>query len=116
MRVLALTQTLPRIVITKHPQFRVIHCNGVVGNLGVDEGKMTFYTDIIEPRIKTGGKFGEMETDIINREIQVDIRMTTMQFISFFNWMKTQIKNLEDKGILKKAEKPPQKKADEYRV
>ena len=111
-----MTQTLPSIVITKHPQFRVIHSNGIFGNLGADEGRIIFYTDIIEPRIKTGGKFGEMETDIINREQQVDIRMTTMQFIAVANWMNTHIKNLEDKGILKKAEQPQPKKPDEYRV
>lgn len=111
-----MTQIPPRIVISKHPQYRVIHSNGIFGVLGPDEGRMTFYTDIVEPRIKTGGQFGEMETDLINREIQVDIRMTTMQFISVANWMNAHIKELEDKGILKRAELPSQKKPDEYRV
>jgi hypothetical protein len=111
-----LTQTLPRIVITKHPQFRVVHSNGIFGTLGADEGRITLYTDLVEPRIKTGGQFGEMETDMINREIQVDIRMTTMQFILVANWMNEHIKKLEEKGILKKAELPSQKKPDEYRV
>jgi hypothetical protein len=100
--------------ITKHPEFKVIHINGVFGSLGPDEGRITFYTDIVEPRIKTGGQFGEVETEKINREIQVEIRVSTMTFISIAQWMDAHIKDLEAKGILKKEEKS-QSKQNMYR-
>ena len=46
----------PKIDVTKHPDFKVIHANGVFGTLNAQEGVLKFYTDIIEPRSKTGAR------------------------------------------------------------
>ena len=110
-----MARATPTIDITKHPDFRVVHITGVFGSLKADEGFMKFYLDIVEPRIKVGGKPGEMELDKITREIQVEVRMSPMTFIGLADWMQRHIKELEKKGILKK-EKKPRKEAETYRV
>jgi len=96
--------------ITKNPDFRVVHMNGVFGTLTPAQGNMIFYTDIFEPRCKTGGQFGEMEPERVNRELQIDVRMSLDDFMGLANWMNQHIKNLEEKGLIKK---PEQKTQDE---
>lgn len=105
----------PKIDVTKHPDFKVIHASGVFGTLNAQEGVLKFYTDIIEPRSKTGGKPGEMELDRITREFQVEIRVSPISFTSIADWMSKHIKELQKKGILK-VEKKPRKGAQSYSV
>jgi len=103
------------IHLTKHPEFKVIHVNGALIALKADEGFMKFFLDIVEPKIKTGGKSGDMELDKINREFQVEVRMSAMTFMQIFQYMDANLKELEKKGILKRGKKPP-KVAETYRV
>jgi len=110
-----MTKAPPKIDITKHPEFKVIHVTGVFGSVKADEGFMKFYLDIVEPRIKAGGQLGEMEVDKINRELQVEVRMSAMQFVGIADWMQRHIKELQEKGILK-VEKKPRKPPETYRV
>lgn len=91
----------PQIDIVKHPEFRVIHVSGVFGAIRADEGFIKFYLDIVEPRIKAGGKHGEMEIGRITTEIQVEVRMTSMTFVGIANWMSQHVQELQKKGILK---------------
>ena len=111
-----MAKTPPKIDITKHPEFRVAHINGVFGAIKADEGFMKFYLDIVEPRIKVGGKPGQMEMDRITRELQFEVRMTVPQFVSIAGWMQAHIKELEKKGILKKVKKKTEKATETYRV
>ena len=104
-----------KIDVTKHPEFKVVYANGVFGAVKADEGFMKFYLDIMEPRMKAGGKPGEMETDKITREFQVEVRMSSMKFVSIANWMQRHVKELQKKGILK-VEKKPRKGVETYRV
>ena len=76
---------------------------------------LKFYLDIVDPRIKAGGKLGEMEVDKISRQLQVEIRMSSAQFLNTANWMQRSIKELQKKGILKVGKKP-RKGAETYRV
>jgi hypothetical protein len=110
-----MAKTPPRIEITKHPEFRVIHINGFFGVLNPHEGDIKFYTDIAEPRIKSGGGPGEMELDRISREIQVEIRMSPANWLALAAWMEEHIKRLEKAGALKR-EPEPKKTQDAYRV
>lgn len=110
-----MAQKPPKIDIAKHPEFRVIYVNGVFGAIKADEGFMKFYLDIVEPKIKVGGKTGELEMDKITREFQVEVRMSSMKFVSIANWMQQHIKQLQKKGILKVEKKIP-KGAETYRV
>lgn len=110
-----MAQATPKIETTKHPEFRVIHVNGVFGAVKADEGFLKFYLDIYEPRIKAGGKLGEMEVDKVTREFQVEVRMSSLKFMSIANWMQGHIKELEKKGILK-VEKKRRKGVETYRV
>jgi hypothetical protein len=98
--------------ITSHSGFRVVHINHFFGGLSPVEGRITFYTDIIEPKIKVDGNPGEMEVDKVNRERQIDIRMSVMDFVNLAGWMNANIKRLEDQGILKKSELAKSKPAD----
>ena len=110
-----MTKQPPKIEITKHPEFRVIHASGVFGAVKADEGFIKFYLDIIEPKIKVGGQPGEMEVDKITREIQVEIRMSSIGFMGIANWMTQHIQELQKRGILK-VEKKPTEGAEAYRV
>jgi hypothetical protein len=111
-----MSRTPPRMEITKHPDFKVVHVNGVFGGLNPNQGNIIFYTDIIEPRCKTGGKFGELEPEKINRELQIDVRMSIHDFIGIAEWMNRHIKLLEEKGVIKKADIKSQKKTSAYSV
>jgi len=113
-----MSKTPPKFDITKHPQFRVIHIDGFFGGLNPQTGDIKFFLDIAEPRIKTGGKPGEMELDKVNREIQVEVRMSSAAWMNMAAWMERHIKRLEDLGIIKreKKRKKPPVKGEEYRV
>lgn len=110
-----MAQKPPKIDIAKHPDFKVIHVNGVFGAVKADEAFMKFYLDILEPETKVGGKHGELEIGRITREFQVEVRMSSMKFVSIANWMQQHIKELEKKGIIKVEKKIP-KEAETYRV
>ena len=106
--------TQPKMEITKHPEFRVIYVTGVFGSLKGDEGFMKFYLDMIEPKVKVGGQLGEMEIDKINREIQVELRMSSVEFVKMAKWMNSNIEELQKRGILTVEKKPEGTEA--YRV
>jgi len=105
---------VPKIVITKHPEFRIAHINGIFGTLTPLEGRISFYTDMMEPRIKEGGNFGEMETNKVNREIQFEIRLSPLDFVGIADWMALNVKRLEESGTLKKEDIAKSKQADSY--
>ncbi|MCW4053454.1 MAG: hypothetical protein NWE84_00845 [Candidatus Bathyarchaeota archaeon] len=95
---------LPKFELTTRSEFRVVHINAFFGGLSPIEGRIAFFTDILEPKMKVGGNPGEMEVDKINRERQIDIRMSVMDFVNLAAWMNKHVKRLESQGILKKGE------------
>jgi hypothetical protein len=103
---------IPRIEVSTSSEFRVIHVNAFFGGLNPVEGRIIFYTDIFEPEMKTGGKVGEMELNKVNRECEVDIRMSPADFVNLATWMNGHIKRVEDAGLLKKADLTRSKKTD----
>lgn len=104
-----------KIEITKHPDFKVVYASGVFGALKADEGLIKSYLDIVEPKIKANGKHGRMEMDKITRELQVEVRVSSTQFVNIANWMQRHIEQLQKKGILKASKKAP-KGPETYRV
>jgi len=106
----------PKIENSYHPEFKVIYASGVFGSMKADEGFMKFHLDIVKPRVKAGGRVGEMEVEKINRQYQVEIRMTSATFIRVSNWMARHVKELEKKGIVKIEKKPTKKAEMEYRI
>jgi hypothetical protein len=102
----------PLFELTSNSEFRVVHINAFFGGLSPVEGRITFYTDILEPRIKADAKSGDMEVDKVNRERQIDIRMSVMDFVNLAGWMNSHIKRLEEQGILKKEEVAKSKSTD----
>lgn len=57
-----------------------------------------------------------MEPERINRELQIDIRMSIHDFVGIADWMNKHIKQLEEKGIIKKSDMQSQKKTNSYSV
>jgi len=105
----------PKFEVTSHADFRVVHVNAFFGGLSPVEGSITFCTDILEPRIKVGGQPGDMEVDRVNRERQIDVRLSVMDFVTLAGWMNNHIKRLEDQGYLKKEDIAKSKpKATDY--
>jgi hypothetical protein len=94
----------PKFELSSHPDFRVVHINAFFGGLNPIEGRITFYTDIIVPKMKESENVGDMEIDKIRRESQIEIRMAPMDFITLAGWMNGHIKRLEDLGLLKKED------------
>lgn len=102
--------------LTKHPAFRVINVNQFFGGLSPNDGRIQFYTDIFVTKMKTGEKPGDMEVEKINRELQVDIRLSVMDFVRLATWMNTHVKRLEDQGMLKKGKHDKSSRPTDYSV
>lgn len=88
--------------LTSHPDFRVVHINAFFGGLNPIEGRITFYTDIIQPKMINSEVIGGMEVEKIMRERQIELRLSPMDFINLANWMNNHIKRLEEQGLIKK--------------
>jgi hypothetical protein len=95
---------IPKMELSKHPDFRVVHVNAFFGGLNPMEGNIMFYTNILEPKIKEGGTAGELEVDKVQMECQIDLRMSPLSFISLANWMNSNVKRMEELGLLKKED------------
>jgi hypothetical protein len=91
--------------LSKSPEYKVIYINGVFGGLSPDEGRMIFYVDRLVPEMLEEPA-GAMKLEKINRELVIDIRMSSAQFKSIAEWMISHIKELEEalkKGIPKEV-------------
>jgi len=89
---------VPRFELTKNPEYKVFHVNGVFGGADPSEGRIIFYIDHLELKMKEDGHPGEMETDKIVRELLVEVRMSPIEFKAIHDWMETHIKRLEKMG------------------
>lgn len=76
----------PRIEITESPDFKAVYVSGVFGGLDPNDGRIIFFLDRIKPKMKKGRK-GVMVLDKVNRELQVEVRMSPNQFMSVTKWM-----------------------------
>lgn len=86
--------------ITRSPDFRVIYTTGVFGALTESEGRMIFYVDRVLPRMKKSPP-GAMETGEVERELQIEIHMSPVQWLSITEWMQGYVQKLEKEGRLK---------------
>jgi len=101
-RCLHMSESKIEIKITKSPDFKLVYTNGVFGGLSPLEGRMVFYADRLIPQIVEGEK---MQTGSIERELQVEVKMSPQQFISISRWMEVHINRLKKEGTLKIEEK-----------
>ena len=76
----------PIIEITESRDYKAIYASGVFGGVDPNDSRLIFFLDRIKPKIKKG-KDITMEVDKVNRELQVEIRMSPSQFISVAKWM-----------------------------
>ena len=93
-----MTKKVPKFELVKNPEFKVLHINGVFGGVDPDEGRMIFYMDHLELKMKEGGAPGGMETDKVIREVLVELRMSPLRFKSISDWMVNRIKMIEKAG------------------
>lgn len=96
---------IPDYRITKSPDFRMIYVNGAFGSVNLREGRITFYADRIIPKI-TDEK-GQMSTDYIERELQIEVKMSPSEYLSLYRWMEGYVKKLKEKGTNIFEEKGP---------
>jgi hypothetical protein len=96
------------IRITKSPDFKLVYSNGVFGGLSPVEGRMSFYVDRITPKLVEDLP-GQMKTDYVERELQVEVHMSPQQFISTFYWMKHHIERMKKAGIFVDKKEIPKK-------
>ena len=83
----------PKIEITKNPEFRLVTATEFFGGLFPNGGVIQFYTDIPEPKVNAQGR---METEKVNRELQVEIRLSVMDFKRLGDWMNRHVKRIEE--------------------
>ncbi|MBA7639283.1 hypothetical protein ES703_46941 [subsurface metagenome] len=96
---------IPDYRITKSPDFRMIYVNGAFGSVNPHEGRITFYADRIFPKI-TDEK-GTMSTDYVERELQIEVKMSPSEYLSLYNWMEKYVEKLKGMGTDIFAKKEP---------
>ena len=95
----------PEIKITKSPDFKMLYATGIFGGLNPLEGRMLFFVDRLTPKI-VDDAMGQMKTDFVEREFQVEVHMSPGVFIGTYKWMEDHIKRMKEQGILVEGEKP----------
>lgn len=95
----------PEIKITKSSDFRMFYSTGIFGGLSPLEGRMLFFVDRFVPKI-VDDTVGQMATDSVERELQVEVHMSPEVFISTYKWMEAHIRRMKEEGILVEGEKP----------
>lgn len=92
-----------KVSIVKSPDYKAIYSTGVFGSLTPEEGRMIFYLDHPIPIIKDTPP-GSMGIGGFERELQIEIRMSTAQWIGMMEWMQHHVEDLKKKGILETVE------------
>lgn len=85
---------IPRFELIKSPDFKSVYATGVFGGLNPDDGRLVFYIDHIEPKMKDEPP-GAMETEKVVRELLVEVHVSPQQFKSIAKWMADHINRLE---------------------
>jgi len=93
----------PEYRITKSPDFRMIYVNGAFGSVNPHEGRITFYADRLFPKVIDDK--GSMSTDYIERELQIETKMSPSEFLMLYKWMETHVEKLMAMGTDIFAEK-----------
>lgn len=88
---------VPDFEVKRSEEYREIHVDGAFGGLSPNGAKLVVYTEEHVPRIRPGGKTGEMELDRIVRKLQAELHMSPVQFKSLFSWMKQHLERYEDR-------------------
>lgn len=95
-----MTKRKVKVTITKNPDFKLLYADGVFGSLTPLEGFMIFYVDRHTPKMIEGPPEGRMETDLVERELQVEIHMSPQEFVSMSNWMRSHIEKMKKQGVI----------------
>ena len=92
-----MVNNVPDFEVEKSEDFKEVHLDGVFGGLNPKGAKMMIYTEKHMPEVNPRGKPGNMKLSQIERELQVELHMSPVQFKSLFQWMKKHLENYEDK-------------------
>lgn len=92
-----MSHRLPEFEVEESEDYREIHVDGVFGGLNPSGAKVVLLTDKQKPKMKRGGKPGQMELDKIVRETQAELHMSPIQFKSVVKWMTQKLKQYEDR-------------------
>jgi len=87
----------PEYRITRSSDFRMIYVSGAFGSVNPHEGRITFYADRLFPKISDDK--GGLSTDYVERELQIELKMSPSEFLSLYRWMEGHVKKLIEDGI-----------------
>jgi hypothetical protein len=87
------------IKVTKSSDYKPLYATGVFGGLSALEGRILFFIDRPVPRAKES-PVGAMETAEIERELQVEMHMSSAAFLNMYHWMKGHVERLEKLGLV----------------
>ncbi len=94
---ICLNKKVPDFEVEKSEDYKQTNVDGVFGYMNPKGAKMMIYTEKPIPAINPRGKPGSMTLDKIQRELQVELHMSPVQFKSLFQWMKKHLEKYEDK-------------------
>ena len=104
-------QTPPPFEVTKHPEFKSWYVTGAFGGVSPLDARMILYLDRLEPEVVPGGTPGQMRVNRINRELQVELHMTPVEFKSLSQWMAQHVQRFEEN--LHEIQMGPQEEEEE---
>jgi len=81
------------IEIEKSPDYQLTYATGVFGNVGPNDGQLTFFVDRVEPTM--GTQPGEMRVKTIKRRLLIEVHMSPNQFKEIAKWMTKKVYDLE---------------------
>jgi hypothetical protein len=88
--------TPPSFEITKHPEYKSWYVTGAFGGIAPNDARIILYQDRMEPEIVQGGTPGQLKISKINRELQMEIHLTPLEFKNLSQWMLRHVQRFEE--------------------
>ena len=89
-------RTPPPFEISEHPEFKSWYVTGAFGGISPTDARMILYLDRLEPEVVSGGTPGQMRITKINRELQVELHMSPVEFKVLAQWMARHVQQFEE--------------------
>ena len=85
---------IPKFETVKAEYYRTVYASGVFGSVNPNEGTIIFYVDRLIPKSKDQPP-GSMGLETVLHELQVEVKVSPMQFKSIADWMQKHLQELE---------------------
>ena len=103
----------PKFVDSISEYYRVVYTTGVFGGITPNDARIVFYLDRVVPETTSKETPGSMELKHIDRELQMELHCTLVQFKSIAQWMNIHVQNFEKQfGPIRMGPPVTEKKED----